>query len=458
MRQVAPQFAEQGIGIDVVPIQLTRPNDVSIEKIVLPAMPQQGETIEARVVILNDVAEPSDVAADTVSGRLRITRRAGAELELLAEQDVELTPGKNIFPLVHTLDSPPGFYTYEAWFVPNDGMAERTQQNNRATAFTNIGGKGRVLFIENADAPGEFDFLIKRLRAAEMLIDVQSTQPFSSLAELQSYDTVVLANVARTSGEGASSDFSDDQINALVRNTEMGCGLLMLGGPNSFGAGGWANTPLEEASPVNFTIKNAKVIPSGALVLVIDKSGSMQGEKIIMCRQAAMEAVRVLGPKDHIGIVAFDGTASWLLPMQEVRHRREGIARQILRLNADGGTDMFPGMQKGFAALQSVEAAVKHMIVLTDGQTQSADFERLTHAMRQSHITVSAVAVGTDADRSLLSGIARVGDGKFYEVTSPKAIPRIFIKEAMRVTKPLVYEREEGFSPQVVFPHEALLG
>jgi hypothetical protein len=119
---------------------------------------------------------------------------------------------------------------------------------------------------------------------------------------------------------------------------------------------------------------------------------------------------------------------------------------------------MFPGMRQALVQLQSVEAAVKHMIVLTDGQTQAGDFENLTRALRRANVTVSAVAVGNDADRNLLGRIAHQGGGKFYHVTSPRAIPRIFVKEAMRVSKPLVYEREEGFSPQMVFPHEMLTG
>jgi uncharacterized protein YegL len=207
-----------------------------------------------------------------------------------------------------------------------------------------------------------------------------------------------------------------------------------------------------------FTIRNAKVVPSGALVLVIDKSGSMEGEKMVMCRQAAAEAVRVLGANDHIGVVAFDGAAQTVVPIQQVQDRREGIGRRIGRLAAGGGTDMYPGMRQGFLQLQSVEAAVKHMILLTDGQTQAGDFENLTRALRRANVTVSAVAVGSDADRNLLSNIASQGGGKFYHVTSPRAIPRIFVKEAMRVSKPLVYEREEGFSPQMVFPHEILSG
>lgn len=454
-----PRLAAQGIGIDVVPIRLEHLNDVSVERIVVPTLPQQGETIEARVVIANEVSGRRSQRGQRVPGKLRIVRRLGNETEILSQQPVELKPGKNYFSMVHKLDLPPGFYTYEAQFWPDNRRLERTHRNNRAVGFAHVRGKARVLFIENVDTPGEFDLLIERLRAADILLDVRtSDQPFTSLAELQSYDTVVLANVPRTSGESTGTLFGDNQVETLVRNIEMGCGLVMLGGPNSFGAGGWANTRLEEASPVDFKIRNAKVVPAGALALVIDKSGSMEGQKIALSRRAAIEAIRVLGAKDHVGVVAFDGASRWIVPMQKIGETRTDIAQRIRRLPANGGTNMFPAIVQAFNELRAADATVRHMVVLTDGQTEPGDFDRLVDHMREAGITMSTVAVGDDADRALLSRMANQAAGKFYRVTSPRAVPRIFIKEAMRVARPVIYERDQGIAPKVVFPHEMLRG
>ncbi len=137
------------------------------------------------------------------------------------------------------------------------------------------------------------------LRRQNLEVVVQpSNRLFSNLAELQRYDLVVLADVARTTGVDAErlATFSDDQIEMLVQNTQhMGSGLLMLGGPDSFGAGGWTNTALEKAMPVDFQVKNAKVVPSGALMLVLDSSGSMSGDKLELSKAAAMAAVKILG-------------------------------------------------------------------------------------------------------------------------------------------------------------------
>ncbi len=140
-----------------------------------------------------------------------------------------------------------------------------------------------------------------------------SDQLFTSLAELQPYDCVILANVPRSSGNDAEnvSNFSDEQIQMLVRNTEqMGAGLVMLGGPNSFGAGGWTNTELEKAMPVDFQIKSAKVVPKGALAMVMHASEMADGNH--WQKRIAAEAIKALGSQDYCGVLQYNGTESWL--------------------------------------------------------------------------------------------------------------------------------------------------
>ena len=192
-------------------------------------------------------------------------------------------------------------------------------QNNSATAFTHVRGKGRVLLIEDWENPREFEFLVQRLGEQNIEVEVMpSDRLFTSLAELQGFDCVVLANVPRASGGETdnkdATNFSDEQIAMLVRNTEQfGCGLVMIGGANSFGAGGWTNTELEKAMPVDFQIKNAKVKAVGALVMMMHASEIAQGnywQKVI-----GAEALKVLGPSDYCGCLHWDnftGGDSWL--------------------------------------------------------------------------------------------------------------------------------------------------
>ena len=453
----AQRLAELGIGIDVLPIERGGQREVAVEKLVLPQDIRQGTPFEARVVF-NGTSDDPD--AKPTPGRLRISRTAGGQTQVLADQPVSVGTGKQVLSFQEEIASP-DFYTYSARFVPDGADGDTLPENNEATAFTHVRGRGQVLVIEDFAKPGEFADWVDMLKRQNLEVVVQpSNRLFSNLAELQRYDLVVLADVARTTGADAEglATFSDDQIEMLVQNTQhMGSGLLMLGGPDSFGAGGWTNTALEKAMPVDFQVKNAKVVPSGALMLVLDSSGSMSGDKLELSKAAAMAAVKILGRDDFVGVVSFDSAAHWIVPMTRISDPA-AINRQIARLEAGGGTDMEPGMAHGYRALREVNAAVKHMIVLTDGQTHGSNFTYMARLGREQKITTSCVAVGAGSATALLNSIAASGGGKYYLVDNPRTIPRIFMKEAMRVARPVIFEDAGGIAPQRVASHEILDG
>lgn len=452
----AQSLAEHGVGIDVVPIARSGDAEVAIEKLVVPGDARQGTPFDARVV-LNTTGTNG---TEPLRGRLRVSRAGGHGTEMLADQDVELPAGKHVLSFREELRVP-DFYTYSARFVPEGNTGDVQAENNEATAFTLVRGPGQVLLIEDWTKPGQFDGLAEFLRRQDIAVTVQpSNQLFANLTELQRYDLVILANVARTSGETADqlTTIDDAHIEMLVRNTQhLGGGLIMLGGPESFGAGGWTNTPLEAAMPVDFQVKNAKVIPSGALSIVIDSSGSMTGPKLEMSKAAAIAAVQVLNPSDYVSVVAFDSAAHWIVPTQKIDSPIK-IARSISRLGPGGGTNMRPGMVEGYKALDRVDAAIKHMIVLTDGQTEGSDYTNLASEARKRKITTTCVAVGQDSAIQLLTAVARAGGGKYYFVDNPRTIPRIFMKEAMRVARPVIFEDASGLTAQRTSDHEILHG
>ncbi|PQO42132.1 VWA domain-containing protein [Blastopirellula marina] len=459
--QAARALSESGIGIDVVPVTHHARSEVTVEKITTPSNTREKTPFNVQVVLRNQPGEHWDnqAAKRPVPGNMRVIRRGAGRETVVVEQQLELEPGVRVFAFQDELPDA-GFYTYDAQFTPEKQGTDGFTQNNHASSFTNIESSGQVLLIVNAARPDEFDTFAEMLRRNNLKVTIQpSNQLFTSLAELQNFDLVILANVARSTGDtNGITAFSDAQMQMLADNTrDLGAGLIMLGGPDSFGAGGWANTPVEEAMPLEFQIKDAKVVPVGALMLVMDKSGSMTGEKIHWCKAAAREALRALGPRDFIGVTTFDSVTTRTVPLQRAENR-QFVNQMISRLSADGGTDMFPAMQDGFRQLEANEAAVKHMIVLTDGQTPQADFLRLTRQISDRGITVTTVAVGQDADIRLLNRIATMGRGKFYQVTSPKAIPRIFMLEARRVARPLVYENQSGISISLAADHEMLKG
>ena len=284
-----------------------------------------------------------------------------------------------------------------------------------------------------------------------------SNQLFSRLEELQQYDSVLLANVPR-------EDFTEAQIRMLVRNTQqMGAGLVMLGGPNSFGAGGWTNTELEKAMPVDFQIKSAKVVPRGALALIMHATEMGQGN--FWQKRIAVEALKALGPRDYCGLIHFGnqtGRTEWLWKpgMCPVGANRGRMLARIDRMTPGDMPDFGPGMVMAQRALARLgDAAVKHMIIISDGDA-TAPSAAVIQALVNVRVTVSTVAVGTHGapGSRMMADIARKTRGKYYAVRSGNALPRIFQREARRVAQPLIYESSKGFQPAVKFSHEMTSG
>src|SRR4051812_27267331 len=460
----ARSVAEAGVSIDVMPVPLDRRSDVAVEKIAMPPDVRRNQPFEVRVVVNN--ALDNTGAGHPIKGRVQIVRRAGEHTEVLVDERQEIKPGKSVFPFRQNIDQA-DFYTYEARFVPDNPAEDGISQNNQASAFTHVQGKGLVLLIENAEQPGEFDHLVERLRHEGLEVVVQpSNRLFTSLADLQRYDTVILADVPRASGDDAATvaSFSDDQIKMLVRNTEeLGCGLIMIGGPNSFGAGGWTNTELEKAMPVDFQIKSAKVVPVGALVLNMHASEIPQAnywQKII-----AEEAVKALGPRDYCGLVYFGNSDQWLWNLTKGGMERVGPYRAMMLAKIDkmqiGDMPNFePSLAKAAAGLEAcTDAAVKHMILASDGDPGAPTLATINRLKKDS-VTVTTVAVGAHgpAGSQTLQDIATKTGGKYYIVNNAKALPKIFQREARRVARPLVYEPSPPVSPQISTQNEIVQG
>jgi hypothetical protein len=234
---------------------------------------------------------------------------------------------------------------------------------------------------------------------------------------------------------------------------DLGGGLIMIGGDQAFGLGGYYKTTVEEILPVRSDFEKEKEKPSLAMVLVVDKSGSMGGLKIEMAKDAAKAAVELLGPKDKIGVIAFDGDLFWIADVQSAANKGQVIDK-ISAIEAGGGTTMGPPMEAAHEALLNTPAKLKHVIVLTDGVSEPADFEGIAQNMAQAKITCSTVAVGDDCDFKLLQEIARIGNGRYYPAEDPSNVPQIFAKETVTASKSAI--NEQPFTPIVTRPSPAV--
>lgn len=469
-RAMATRVAAAGIGIDIVPVLTESSQEVLVEKIDLPPNIRKGQPFEARIVVDRQGA-PGNASGTTqagdkpVRGRLRVKQKVGGDETLLLEQTVELAPGKNVFPLKHMIDQPAA-YTYEAEFITDDENDDVLTQNNAATGYTYVRGKGRVLLIHSVGELGDYQMMIGALRDADIEVTpMRADQLFGSLAELQPYDAVILAGVPRVSGDTTATitSFSDDQIEMLVRNTQqLGAGLLMIGGPESLGVGGWTGTEIEKAMPVDFKIKNTKVNAVGALALIMHASEMAQGN--YWQKEIAKAAVRQLGGADYAGVLHWTMQGDrWLWGgskgMLTVGPNRKAMMASVGRMTPGDMPEFDPAMRMAVTGLARVNASIKHCVIISDGDPSDPS-PGVISAFKKENITISTVAVASHGltESQRLRQIASQTGGKYYAVKSGKALPGIFQREARRVARPLIYEPQSVVSPEIIYPHPIVDG
>ena len=201
-------------------------------------------------------------------------------------------------------------------------------------------------------------------------------------------------------------------------------------------------------------------MPHVALLFVLDKSGSMgagaEGStKLDLAKAAAIAAADIMNPTDQVGILAFDATWDWALPFRQVG-KGEWISERLASLQSDGGTDLYKAMLEAHRGIAAKQAAIKHVIVLSDGLTDKADFHSLVAKMARDGITVSTVSVGNDADVQLMADIAKDGKGRGYVALDPETIPQIFTTETLLISRDLLIEKP--VTPSIVTPSGPLKG
>ncbi len=444
--EAAQTAGANGIPIDVLPLQYDYDAEVIFKRLSVPATAAGRQTLPLRFILHSTKA---------ASGRLQLNLN-GQVVDLDPDSSessiaVELKSGTN----VKTLSLPSasrGIHEFEAYFIPEGPQADQIEENNRASAITYVHGPGHVLVC---DADGRAGLAIANaLKKTSMATNYAHISDFpANPTQLLDTDAIILANID-------SSALTAEQQEMLTRYVnDLGGGLVMSGGPESFGAGGWIGSPVEDILPVDLDPPQKKQMPKGALVLIIDRSGSMVGDKIRMCKTAAIAAVKQLSYKDEVGIILFDARSQWLVKMtQATAENKEKIYKTISNVGADGGTMMGPAMEMAVEALRADNAGIKHVILLSDGQTGDPQLcADLGKKLAENKVTVSTVGVGEGANIDLMKFIAGVTKGRYYEAVKPTDIPRIFIKEAQVVRRALIVEKL--FTPKMLFAlHEVIRG
>jgi Ca-activated chloride channel family protein len=321
---------------------------------------------------------------------------------------------------------------------------DRFKSNNRFAISLKIPDRPKVLYVE-----GERRYRKNLLAALDRDFKVELRGPRgvpSSLSDAKKFDLIFVSDVPRA-GRMGYANMSTKQMKVLERYARAGGGIIFSGGENSFGPGGYGGTYLErKVLPVLLNVQKKEDIPGLALMLVIDRSGSMSGSKLELAKEAARATLDVLQPSDKLGVITFDSRPTTVVRLQRAANRMR-IGQSLARITPGGGTEIFPALDKAYQELTSTNAKVKHIILLTDGQSNRSGILELVSQSYQDRITISTVAVGRGSDTSLLIQVAEEGGGRYYFTDRAANIPKLFLKETSEVSRRALVE--DRFRPRI---------
>jgi Mg-chelatase subunit ChlD len=429
--------AARGIQIETFVVGLGASDEVIVQRLHSPTTARVGELIEIEVTISSTIAQPASV-------------RLFGDGSQIASQGVELAAGTNRVVFT-TRATEAGLHTFR---VLVEAEHDTFAQNNRGDSHTIVKGDPRVLLVAgNAQASGNLRAALEAER--QDVTEVTPEQVPTDITGLAAYDSVVLADVPATR-------LGVQRMTALqVFTRDLGRGLVMIGGPGSYGAGGYKLTPLEEALPVDMDVRDRDRQPDIALVVVIDQSGSMdachcntanrdngvqiQGiPKVDIGKEAILRAVSALTERDEFGVVSFNENAHWVIRTTPLGNVGD-VEGQIAGIKPDGQTNIFAGLSEAVASLEGTSATRRHIVLFTDGWSSSGAYDQLLTRMGAAGITLSAVGAGGGGANAFLGDLARRGGGRYYAAVDPTTIPDIFLKETQQVSGQQIVE--ETFFP-----------
>ncbi len=415
--------ASRGIPIDIVDLTLVNADaEALVASVEAPNSVRDGQEALIVATVESNVAQPALVRLIDDTG-------------VVAERALELSPGATRVEFLVPIAGN-GFQRYR---VQVEAARDGRVQNNEAAALIRVQGPPRVLLI--ARAPADARPLATALTAAGMIAEVISPEAAPrSLADLSAYDALALVNTpARSLPVGLMQ-----AIPGYVR--DLGRGLLMVGGEESFGVGGYGRTAVEEALPVYMDVRNREIRPDLAIVFVIDKSGSMDAchcadpdrnapitssseRKIDIAKDAIAQATALLSDQDTVGVVTFDGAAFPTFPATRGA-TVEQVMEAVSGVEPRGPTNIRAGLLRAEEMLQQVDARIKHMILLTDGWGSGGDQFDIAARLREQGITLTVVAAGSGS-ANYLQQLAGEGGGRYYPAADMADVPQIFVQETI---------------------------
>jgi len=424
------------VAVDVIPLEYEHEDEILFDRIVVPAQASRDTKVPVRLLIKS--RKPT---------RVNLTfYHNGVEVPLA---DPVLTLSGDMRPDPFTIPielRTGGVHRFDARLIPQSGMADSVPENNRATAFTFVDDKGKVLILANTGSTDE-QLLYEAMLREKVDVEMRTIDQVAiDLLKLQEYDVVIVSNISADS-------FNDDQHKALSSYVrDFGGGLIMTGGNEGFGAGGWIGTPIEEVSPVWFEVKHKKIIPRGALAIIMHSCeiprGNYWGE------QVAIAAIKAISSLDYLGVICYSykfGGPNWDVPLAPAVNK-PAIIRTVKNMQIGDMPDFDKTMKIAVRDLMRLRGvSQRHMVIISDGDP-SPPSDQVIQTMIDNNITCSAVGIGYGSHvmEAPLRRIARKTKGRFYGVKNPRRLPQIFVKEAKVIKRSLIDDR--NFMPQLFVP------
>ncbi len=435
--QVAARLAQQGVELFTVPLHNAAAPEVLVEKVDVPCRLKQGEPFDLTAHIRSNVATTAKV-------------KLYQNQFLIEQRDVSLQPGNNEFRAPN-LKADGNFISYEVEVIP---ALDTASENNRAAATASLRGQPRVLLVDADES--KVRALADALRREKIGVETRGPAGLpKTLEDLQQFDLFLLSDIS-------ALNLAREQMDLYRRWVQdFGGGFAMLGGENSFGVGGYYRTPIEQMLPVRMEHEDRQDVPSVAVLVILDRSGSMTAmvagqTKMSLADQGAVFAMNALQAKDYFGVTAVDTHPHVVVPLQQLS-AKAAAEQKILSITAGGGgIYIYTSLAEAFQQLREIPARVKHLILFSDatdaeekvagemgdGAKGGGNSFDLAAAMLAAKITTTVVALGTeqDKDTAFLRQLAERGNGRFYLTDDATTLPQIFSTETMKVAQSSLIE------------------
>jgi Ca-activated chloride channel family protein len=419
--RAAWQARQLGIPIDTFPLGGRPKPNLRLESTSLPSQVFSGERF------------PIDISL--VSPRkAKATVEIAAEGKTLGSSAVELEQGLNHFR-VHASVSTVGAVDLAGKIsAPELGEARFEQ------AITLR--KPQVVLVTQ-DPPGTEQHLVQTLEANQFQVKRAANGPPDDLTEIQ----LLIFN------NWSADSLNDRQKSSVEDFVKQGGGLLWIGGDRNVYIENKTEDAVERTLPARLAPPRT---PEGtAVVLIIDKSSSMEGKKMDLARLAAIGVIDNLRPIDTVGVLIFDNSFQWTVPLRKATDR-DTIKRLVAGITPDGGTQIAPAVAEAYRRIAPANAIYKHIVLLTDGISEEGDSMSMAREAAQNRVTISTVGLGQDVNRAYLEKLAALSNGKSHFLNDPSGLEQILLKDVMEHTGSTAVEKP--VAPVVAKQAEILSG